>query len=272
MSIRPAAVAGRFYPSDPDRLRATVRGYLDGSAVAPAPEQVMCIVAPHAGYPYSGPTAGHAFRRIAGMTPRRVMLLGPSHYFRFGGISVYDRGVWETPLGRVPVDEAFAAELVARFGSNCPEAHTPEHALEVELPFLQVALAPGFSVVPVLLGGEPGGAGTQLAEYLAESMAPGDLLVASTDLSHFLSQAEANAIDRHSLEVLLAGNPDGVRQGVCDRTCSMCGAAAVHAALLTANHRAAGSRRLWDYRTSGAATGDFARVVGYGAVSLEFPA
>lgn len=269
MPVRPPAVAGRFYPGGPEKLHDSVTQYLEDADVTPAPQGVITVVAPHAGYPFSGPTAGHAFRRVRGMRPGRVVLLGPSHHFRFDGLSVYNRGGWETPLGRVAIDETFADQLAATVGNTCPEAHQPEHALEVELPFLQLALEPGFSIVPVLFGGGADAIHREVADYLAEHLDPGDLIVASTDLSHFLTEKEANRIDRHSLDLVLAGDPEGVRRGMTDQTCSMCGAGAVVTAMAVSSQAGASERRLWDYRTSARTSGDYSRVVGYGAVTLE---
>lgn len=272
MPARPAAVAGRFYPAAPDSLRNVVQHHLDGAIVTPNPTGVTALIAPHAGYPYSGPTAAHVFRRIQGMAPGRIVLMGPSHHFRFRGLSIDTGGDWATPLGNVPLDNDFAARLAERFGNHCPDAHVPEHALEVELPFLQSVLSPGFLIVPILFGDEAGMLHRRLAETLVEWLEPGDLLVASTDLSHFLPELAANEIDRHSLEVVLSGDPEVLREGLRDQTCSLCGGTAVYTALAAANCAGATTRTLWDYRTSGASTGDFSRVVGYGAVSLEHPA
>ncbi len=271
MDIREPAVAGRFYPAQPDALRGAVGQFLRTAETTPRAEEVTVVVAPHAGYPYSGPTAGHAFRRIQGLSAGRVILLGPSHYYRFPGLSVYTSGAWKTPLGTVEVDSVFAAGLAEAFGSMCPEAHQPEHALEVELPFLQETIGPDFSIVPILLGSEASALHVRLAESLAAWMEPGDLLIASTDLSHFLSETAANHVDTHSLDTLIAGDPESFREGIADQSCSMCGATAVYTALVAANQLGASKRTLWDYRTSAAATGDFARVVGYGAVTLERP-
>lgn len=269
MPTRPPAVAGQFYPAAPDKLRGTVARFLDEAASLPAPDRVAAIIAPHAGYPYSGNTAGCAFRRIQGMAPRRVVLLGPSHHYRFRGLSLYAEGAFETPLGVERVDSAFMARLAARLGSQCPEAHVPEHALEVELPFLQAVLAPGFTIVPVLFGDYPAPEHYALAEFLAEHLAPGDLILASTDLSHFLTEPEANQIDRHSLDTVLAGDPEVLASGLRDGSCSLCGGAAAVVALAAANLLGATSRTEWDYRTSAWATGDPSRVVGYGGLTLE---
>lgn len=269
MPTRAPAVAGQFYPAAPDKLRSTVARCLDEAATLPAPDNVSAMMAPHAGYPYSGPTAGWAFRRIRGMAPRRVVLLGPSHHYRFRGISLSAAGAFETPLGTVPVDSDFTADLVRAFGCACPEAHTPEHALEVELPFLQTVLTPGFSIVPVLFGDYPAPDYPALAEFLVDHLDPGDLIVASTDLSHFLPEHEANQIDRHSMDMVLAGDPEALATGLRDGSCSLCGGTAVVVALAAANLLNARARTEWDYRTSAWATGDPSRVVGYGGLTLE---
>lgn len=269
MPNRAPAVAGQFYPAAPDKLRNAVAMCLDEATTAPAPDCVSAIIAPHAGYPYSGPTAGCAFRRIQGMAPRRVVLLGPSHHFRFRGVSLYTEGTFESPLGSVPVDHVFMAELNSAFGNTCPEAHVPEHALEVELPFLQTVLARGFAIVPVLFGGYPASEHHTFAEFLAEHLDPGDLVLASTDLSHFLTEPEANQIDRHSLDTVLAGDPEALTTGLRDGSCSLCGGTAVVVALTAANLLDARTRSEWDYRTSAWATGDASRVVGYGGLTLE---
>jgi len=263
-------MAGRFYPSQREALKKTVEEHIARANVVVPTPNVAVVVAPHAGYPYSGPTAGHAFRRVLGTAPSRVILLGPSHHFRFPGLSIYPSGAWKTPLGTVEVDADFAAQLVSRFGNTCPEAHAPEHALEVELPFLQVALKSQFTIVPILLGSDIDDTHDQLAECLVEWTSPEDLLIASTDLSHFLTEAEANAIDQRSLDTLVAGDPAALAQGISQGACAMCGASAVYTSLAAANLLGATRRQRWDYRTSGAATRDYARVVGYGAVTLEY--
>lgn len=269
MPNRAPAVAGQFYPAAPDKLRNIVDRCLDEAVTTPAPECVSAIIAPHAGYPYSGPTAGCAFRRLQGMTPRRVILLGPSHHYRFRGFSLHTEGTFETPLGTLPVDRDFMTKLAGQFRNTCPEAHFPEHALEVELPFLQTVLTPGFSIVPVLFGGYPVPEHHALAEFLAEHLAPGDLILASTDLSHFLTEPEANQIDRHSLDTILVGDPEALATGLRDGSCSLCGGTAVVVALAAANLLGARSRTEWDYRTSAWVTSNPSRVVGYGGLTFE---
>ncbi len=269
MRIRKPAVAGRFYPEDPPTLKRTVNRHLDAAPVESAPSSVVASIAPHAGYPYSGLTAAHAYKRLRGKEPKRVVLLGCSHQYSFDGISVFNSGGFETPLGVVPVDDVLAAYLTDCFGNTRPEAHYGEHALEVELPFLQLTLAGDFNVIPILFGGPPGETCRNVGMELAKCLDPEDLVLASTDLSHFLCEEEANKLDRHSLECVLSRDEEALADEASRGRCSLCGAAAVVAAMAYANVLGADKWQLLDYRTSAWASGETERVVGYGAVSME---
>lgn len=267
-TVRPAAVAGRFYPEEPRALRHAVDEYIHTSEVPPAPDQVTVVVSPHAGYIYSGPTAGHAFARVVGKDCRRAILLGCSHRYRFDTASVFTHGAFQTPLGSFPVDREFAERLAELTGSTSVEPHLEEHALEVQLPFL--ARAVGFvPIVPVLFGSSASEWHAQIGEALADMMDESDLVVCSTDLSHYLDESTANEMDRHSIELVLAKDWREYVDSVRDGSCSMCGAAAVTAAMCCARKRAVLDWRLLDYRTSAAASGDYNRVVGYAAISME---
>jgi len=268
MSIRRAAVAGQFYPASPTVLRDSVETYIRDSQVSPAPEHVAAIISPHAGYIYSGPTAGFVFARIRGKTPKRVIILGRSHRYYFEKASVFTGDGFETPLGVAPVDKKFAEDLAHETGATTPEAHVLEHAIEVQVPFLQVALEEA-PIVPVLFGADPTDWNVRLGETLAEMLEPDDLVVASTDLSHFLSEAEANALDKATLDRILSKDHRALARELLSEECSMCGGAAVVTAMAYATARGANDWRLLDYRTSAAASGDFHRVVGYGAVTME---
>lgn len=271
MSIRPAAVAGRFYPGTPDALEQTVRSLLRGAhSTQPAPDHTSGILVPHAGYPYSGPVAAHAFRRVEGKRPGRVVLLGCSHHYQFSGASIVTSGSFETPLGLLPVDAAFAAALAKDTETASLAAHEPEHALEVELPFLQVVLGP-VSIVPVLFGAEPSPWHAQFGRALAARLDPGDLVIISTDLSHYLPNPEAHALDHQSLDCLLEQDSVAFQEAARSGGVSMCGATAVQAGMSCALARGATQWRLLDYRTSGDVCGERSRVVGYAAVSFEYP-
>lgn len=268
MAIRRAAVAGQFYSANPKALREEVDAYIENSRVEPAPERVVAILAPHAGYMYSGPSAGYAFARVQGKRPKRVIVMGRSHRYYFTGASVYDKGVFETPLGQMSVDEAFAKTLARETDSETTGPHQSEHCLEVELPFLQAAIG-DVPIVPVLFGSEPDDWHFQLGRKLADLVDDSDLLVVSTDLSHYLSEDGANKIDKHSLDSVLSKDFRALASELVNETCSMCGGTAVVVAMAFALARGAEDWRLLHYSTSGAASGDYRQVVGYGAISME---
>ncbi|HIJ74634.1 MAG TPA: AmmeMemoRadiSam system protein B [Candidatus Hydrogenedentes bacterium] len=267
-TTRKPAVAGQFYPRVPDELRALVRGYLELTDTQAAPDAVAALVAPHAGYMYSGPTAGQAFARVKGKKPRRVVLLGVSHRYHFEGASVYQGGGFDTPLGAFPIDDAFAADLARKTDSGSAEPHLLEHSLEVQLPFVAEAIGE-VPIVPILLGSTPDGQHARLGETLARMTDETDLVIASTDLSHYLPEEEANQIDKVSLDTVLSQDWRAFAEGIANGTCSMCGAAAVVVAMTYALERGAKSWALLDYRTSAETSGDYDRVVGYGAISME---
>ena len=261
--IRKPAVAGAFYPADPEDLRAMIARFLAEAPGAGLPPP-RAVVAPHAGYVYSGPVAGHAFQALApraGSDPV-VWLLGPAHYLAFEGISTGPFTTWATPLGEVPV----AADRLARLLAVGPpftdlaEPHLPEHSLEVELPFLQAVLG-RFSLVPLLFGiVDPLAA----APAILEAIEPGDLVVVSTDLSHYHPDDAARRIDAQTLDRALHLDAEGVLEAeACGR----------HPwAALTWIARARGWRpRLLAYATSGDTSGDRRRVVGYAALRYDAP-
>ncbi|MBF0629249.1 MAG: AmmeMemoRadiSam system protein B [Magnetococcales bacterium] len=259
--VRSPAVAGMFYPGDATVLRTMVEGLL--AQVPPVAEEPLAVIAPHAGFVYSGLTAAHAYkglRRAPAEAPRRVWLIGPSHRVWLRGASVGDYDAYVTPLGLVAVDQAGVALVASRPGITRDEApHRLEHSLETQLPFLQVTLG-HFSIVPIVYG-EMGG--DQLAEVLAACWQPGDLIVISTDLSHFHTYEEAKKRDAQSHAAILACDSKAMSG------CEACGSIGVQAMLAMAR------RRQWrpelaDLRNSGDTAGDKQRVVGY-ASYLFYP-
>lgn len=268
MSTRHAIVAGTFYPADSNQLRREVSAYVSQAPVKPAPESVVAMVAPHAGYMYSGVTAGHVYARIRGKRPARVFLLGRSHRNYFDGASIFDAGSFETPIQDFLIDEDAAAMLKEERATAPMESHYQEHSLEVQLPFLAVAVG-AVPIVPVLFGSDAGPFHIAFGRRLAALLGPDDLVIASTDLSHYHSQEEAGALDKTSLDTILEQDCEALCHGLRGGVCSMCGAPAVVAAMACALERGARDWRLLDYRTSAEASGDYSRVVGYGAVSME---
>jgi AmmeMemoRadiSam system protein B len=261
-SIRPPAVAGQFYPDDPDRLQADVRRYLNG---ADAPEDcldppfVKAIIAPHAGYPYSGPIAASAYVQLAcsDIPAKRFVLVGPAHYAPVHGLGVSGAAAFETPLGPAPVDEASrAAVLALPFADVTDAAHAPEHSLEVQLPFLQ-ELFLDFAIVPLLVGAAT--PPTQVAEALEALWGgPETRIVISSDLSHFYDHETAQMLDESTADVIVTLRPEALRED------SACGRVAIAGLLLAARRRGM-SARLIDLRNSGDTGGPRQRVVGYGA-------
>lgn len=252
--MREPAVAGSFYPADPSALEDLVDGLLDRSTGV-VEDRPWGIVVPHAGYRYSGPVAATAYGALRPWADelRRVLLLGPAHFVHVDGCAVAAAPAWRTPLGEVPVDASM------RRAAGCPiddGPHRPEHALEVQLPFLQRLLGQGLRVLPVAVGRGPD---TQVAPLL-DATTP-DLVVISTDLSHYLDIRAARAADRRTADAVVRGDVDAI--GPRDA----CGVFALRGAVAYA--RATGREiALLDLRTSGDTAGDQDRVVGYGAFAI----
>ena len=261
-SPRPPAVAGLFYPGSPSELRSTVEGYLRGNGEIPAAaEAPKAIIAPHAGYVYSGPIAGSAFRALlpAARTIRRVVLLGPAHFVPIPGLALPDTPRFATPLGEVEIDSAGArAALRLPQVRVIPEAHVREHSLEVELPFLQVLLDE-FEIVPLVVGEA---SGEEVAEVLERLWGgPETAVVISSDLSHYLDYEQARQVDRATAgEILDLAGPLQGRQA--------CGARPINGLLVEARRRGLAAELL-DLRNSGDTAGDRSRVVGYGAFAFH---
>ena len=262
--LRLPAVAGRFYPSDPSELRGIIQKYAPaGSGTAPVRAKA-CLV-PHAGYVYSGPVAGAVYARIA--LPKRFLILGVRHYPRGEPAALLSSGAWRTPLGDAPIDEALAAEVA----KACPllaedsVAHSSEHSLEVQLPFLQV-LVPDFTFVPVALGTVRfedlvtiGEAIAQVLEAAREDV----LLLTTSDLNHYEDDATTRIKDRKAIEQLLAQNPRGLFDACRNEHISMCGLGPAVAALTALNALGARKSELVKYSTSADVSGDRDAVVGY---------
>jgi hypothetical protein len=213
--VRPSPIAGQWYPGDARRLAASVDGYLAAARLATLDGAVVAVVAPHAGYRYSGPVAGHAFACVTGRTADVVAVVGPMHAPAPGRLLTTGHDAYETPLGLIPVDRDAIAALdraVRAIGEALvPVRDDDEHAIEIELPLLQRALAPGFALLPVMVREDRPAVVRGLGEALAESLAGRRaLLVASTDLSHYYAQRVAEGYDREMLRRVQALDPDAV--------------------------------------------------------------
>jgi len=261
--IRPAAQAGRFYPANPARLQADVQDYLDRVAPAAGPVP-KALIAPHAGYLYSGPVAASAFIRLgpAHARIRRVVLLGPSHYEDFEGLAAPAADAFATPLGVVPVEsEALDQALNLPQVRVFDRAHGPEHCLEVELPFLQTVLD-DFTIVPLLVGH----AGPSEVGDVLQTLWGGEetVIVVSSDLSHYLDADTARRKDRTTARAI-----EALRGDALDGYCA-CGCRAIAGLLHVARARGLRAETL-DLRHSGDTAGPSERVVGYGAFAFFEP-
>ena len=262
--LRLPAVAGRFYPSDPAELTALIRKYTITDPRQP-PGPVRACLVPHAGYVYSGHVAGAVFARIA--LPRKIIILGVRHYPRGEPAAILSSGAWRTPLGDARIDEALAEALK----KACPllredrVAHSAEHSLEVQLPFLQ-ALAPDFTFVPVALGTvrfehlvEVGGGIARVLEASKENI----LLLTTSDLNHYEDDATTRIKDGKAIEQLMALNSRGLYDTCRNEEISMCGLGPATAMLTALTELGAKKVELVKYATSADVSGDRDAVVGY---------
>ncbi len=262
--LRLPAVAGRFYPSDPAELTALVHTCAKADSQT-TPVRVSACLVPHAGYIYSGHVAGAVYARMA--LPKRFLILGVRHYPRGEPAAILSSGVWRTPLGDAPIDEALAAALL----KACPllredsVAHRAEHSLEVQLPFLQV-LAPDFTFVPVALGTvcfeELVTIGEALARIL-ETTKEDVLLLTTSDLNHYEDDATTRLKDHKAIDQLLARDARGLYDACRDEDISMCGLGPAVAMLTALNALGPKNSELVKYATSADVSGDRDAVVGY---------
>jgi MEMO1 family protein len=268
-ALRLPAVAGRFYPGNAEDLRSEVRSYLSQTQTEPV-HAIGCM-APHAGYMYSGHVAGEVFARIE--IPQRCVVMCPNHTGMGHALAIMGEGAWKTPLGEVPIDVALAHALIQRFPAMHEDsaAHRAEHAAEVELPFLQLRQKE-LRFVPIALGTgrfEPlEQLGQALAEVIGEVKEP-VLIVASSDMNHYESDAVTRVKDHRAIEKILQLDARGLYDVVTQQDISMCGFGPAVAMLTAARQLGAKSAELVKYATSGDVSGDREMVVGYAGVVVR---
>jgi AmmeMemoRadiSam system protein B len=277
MPVRPAAVAGSWYPASRPALTREVDEHLGAAPDGPA-GSVMALVAPHAGIMFSGPVAAYAYKAAARTPFDEVVLVGPSHFVGFEGIAAYPDGAFATPLGLATIDGALA-RLIARtpLVRELPSAHAREHSLEMHLPFVR-RLMPDVRIVPLLMGYQTRATIVGLADALAGALAGRrSLLVASTDLSHYFDAHTAAALDGRVRERVAAFDPDGLLELFEEYPehergrCVACGGGPLIAVMMAVRALGARHARVLKYAHSGEVSGDFEGVVGYlAAVMGEF--
>lgn len=266
--VREPAVAGRFYPAEPAVLSADVRSYL--APQQPLIEAIGCVV-PHAGYMYSGAVAGAVFSRIN--IPAQCIVLGPNHTGRGHPLGLMRSGAWRTPLGDVSIDSDLADELLKGFPALVDDAnaHQFEHAIEVELPFLQTR-RPDARFVPIAVGTGRLLLIEQLGEAIARvvQLVERDvLIVASSDMNHYEDDATTRGKDHKAIEKILALDAHGLYETVMNESISMCGYAPTVAMLIAAKRLGAKKAELAEYATSGDTSGDRNMVVGYAGIVVS---
>ncbi len=269
--IKEPNVAGQFYPDNAKELASEIETHFALSSQKELQSPVEVMIAPHAGYFFSGGVAAYSFKAIAHKAYKTIVVIAPSHFFPFEGISVWPQGGFKTPLGIVSVDEEFASQLLKASPKfqNIPKVFDREHALEVELPFLQQTFK-DFKIVPILMGQPNVEVCQNLARALDQIIGKRDdvLIVVSTDLSHYHPDEVARQMDQRTLEAIAALKSDDFWQENLTGTMEMCGFTGVMTALLYAQLRHLKPEVL-KYANSSEASGDKNRVVGYSAVAFS---
>lgn len=272
--VRKSAVSGMFYPGSERALRQTVKEFMDSVDSPQIEARLLGLIVPHAGYQYSGQVAAYAYKQLQGRSFNTVILIGPSHYIGFEGISVASEDFWETPIGRVAVDTTLAQRLVEENDKIMfyPSAHQREHSLEVQLPFLQEVLGDDFQILPLVIGNQS----YQNCELLRDALVKilkqqeGILLVASTDLSHYYPYDVAVNMDKTALKEIERLSPEELNMKLEKGICQLCGSSSVLSLLLIAKEVGARRVEVLKYANSGDVTGDKSRVVGYAAIAIYY--
>ncbi|MCE5308411.1 MAG: AmmeMemoRadiSam system protein B [Acidobacteriales bacterium] len=276
-NVRPPMAAGSFYPADAKQLAAMIDGLL--AATKPTPiKDLAAIVVPHAGYVYSGHVAAQSYALLKGRPIQRVVVIAPCHVDAFSFSSVFDGDAYDTPLGRVAVDTAFAAKLASmdRRIKRSERGHVMvngrgEHSLEVQLPFLQRVLK-DFKVVPIVMGEQDYDTCRALGVALAKLIqGPGTLIVASSDLSHFHPYDKATQLDGKTLQAIEEWDYLSMARNFERRVWEACGGGPIVAAMIASERLGATESRVLKYANSGDVTGDRSSVVGYGAAAFYKP-
>jgi MEMO1 family protein len=263
--IRSPAVAGQFYPSDPRILAQQVDIY---AATTRQKIRARACLAPHAGYMYSGHVAGAVYGAIE--IPSRCILLGPRHFPYGASMAIWTEGTWAMPMGEAHIDAALASEVVRAYPRLHADiiAHEREHSLEVQIPFLQ-RLRPECRFVPIVLASDRFGVLEELGHALAQAVAAQKdpvLIVISSDMNHYESDAITRSKDRSAIDRILAIDARGLYDTVRDEDVSMCGYPAAVAALVALKDLGAKEAELVRYATSGDVSGDRDEVVGYAGI------
>lgn len=268
MNIRKPAVSGQFYPGNPIRLSDEIERLIDSKTEK---KKAIGVISPHAGYIYSGQVAGMVYSAIE--IPESVIILGPNHTGYGPRASIMDTGSWQMPMGEVEIDQEIAQTILqdSDIIQSDTSAQMLEHSIEVQVPFLQY-LKPNVKIVPIVLSGY----NFSMCQSIAHSIVNGiqnnnkdTLIVASTDLTHYKPQTEANRNDQRVIDKILSLDAQGLLELVIQEEISMCGVIPVTTMLLAAKELEAKKATLVKYMTSGDVSGDFSNVVGYAGIVVD---
>lgn len=272
--VQKPVVAGRFYPAGEEQLGRMVEEFLDAVPSQQLQGRLIGFIAPHAGYPYSGGVAAHAYALLRADPPKRIVVIAPSHRVPFEGVLALDADFYETPLGRVPIDRTSVKQLIQGWDwiTFDTRLFAREHSLEVQLPFIQ-KVAPKAEVIPLVMGNP---SSLKLARKLAQALsstftadsAAPPLYVASSDLSHFLPYDRANKMDQDALQLIREMNTAHLHDVDKKGTVQLCGLGPVLTLMEIASRSSRPVVRVLKYANSGDTAGDKSRVVGYGAVAF----
>ena len=271
--IRKPAVAGAFYTADKEALTKQVDGFLSNAQKSDIKGKIIALVAPHAGYEYSGQVAAYSFKQLEGLDFKKIIIISPSHYVSFDGMSVYNKGAFETPLGLVKIDEELANKIMAKDRRFIfyPEAHQKEHAIEVELPFLQrVYKDRDFKIVPIVMGNPVAGDIKILSDALYDAMDKDTLLIISVDLSHYYPYDTAVKLDTNATSSIEKLDAQKMIEDINSHNTEIDAPIAVLAMITLAN-RLDAKASLIKYANSGDVTGDKSKVVGYSSIAIYIP-
>jgi AmmeMemoRadiSam system protein B len=264
MQIREPQVAGMFYPSDPKKLKKELDEYLSEIKTDDSIKNVAGIIAPHAGYQYSGKTAAYGYKTIQNKNFHNVIVISPSHREYFRGISIYSGDAYKTPLGNIPINKELRENIITEsslvFSGN--EGHKYEHALEVQLPFLQTVLS-DFQLIPMVIGDQRKEFIYELADVLAKFTDDKTLLIASSDLSHFYTKSHAQILDSRIVACINEFKYEQLQQDLEGKRCEACGGGGIVALLKALKMKNYSHSKVIAHTDSGDITGDNSEVVGY---------
>lgn len=264
-AIKKSIIAGSWYPENPSVLKKDIENYFKSASPVQLEGEIVGLISPHAGYVYSGEIAAHAYKLIRGNKYDAVIVVGPSHRVAFHGVSVFSGGGYETPLGIVPVARDLAEKIkkATPMVADFPAAHQQEHSVEIQLPFLQVALDE-FPFVPLVMGDQDAHTCQELAHAIFQASSDKKILiVGSSDLSHFYNYSTAKKMDAIVVDYLKNGDAEGLLKSLESGEVEACGGGPMAVVMFVARMMKAHKAYFLKYANSGDVTGDKSSVVGY---------